>query len=340
MTVGSVLRSLLEASASCALWLQYLTLQVMSLGRLSTSTGDDVDSWVADFGLTRLPAASATGVVTMTSFNPNAQPSIIPDGVSVRTGDGSQTFSVVGGPYTRAVGIPSVDVHVQAATAGVPGNVGAGTVTVLGSAVPGIDVVANNQAFSGGTAAETDAALRLRFVQYINTRSQGTVAAFGFAIQSIQQGLSYDVLENVSARGIPLPGHVHVIVDDGSGAPAQELLDQVAGALDAVRAAGTTVSVAAPTVIGVDLVITVRCSAEQTFTDVQIQLQGVLTSYVNALGVGETLRYSRIASQSYLASPDLEDVAAVTVNGLTDDVGGAAGTVVRIRSIDVEQVQP
>ena len=64
LTVGSVLRALLEASASIALWLQWLILQVLTITRAATSVGPDLDSWMADFSFTRLPGAAASGVVT------------------------------------------------------------------------------------------------------------------------------------------------------------------------------------------------------------------------------------------------------------------------------------
>ena len=162
LTVGSVLRALLEASASVALWLQYL-LQVLTMTRLATSVGVDADSWVQDFGLDRLPATAAVGQVTLSSFNPASQAAIVPNGATVRTSDGAQSFVVVGGPYTRALGVLSVNVEVEASTPGLDGNVQSGVITTLGTAIPGIDTVFNANAFVGGTAAETDAALASPF---------------------------------------------------------------------------------------------------------------------------------------------------------------------------------
>src|SRR5690242_21764185 len=72
LTVGSTLRAVLEANASIVLWMQWLILQVLQSTRASTSTGADLDSWMADFTLTRLPAAPATGAVTFSRFTPLA----------------------------------------------------------------------------------------------------------------------------------------------------------------------------------------------------------------------------------------------------------------------------
>src|ERR1700722_20125094 len=71
VSIGSVLRAIFEANASVVLWLQWLILRVLQTTRASTSTGTDLDSWMADFGLNRLPAIPATGIVTFSRFAPN-----------------------------------------------------------------------------------------------------------------------------------------------------------------------------------------------------------------------------------------------------------------------------
>jgi uncharacterized phage protein gp47/JayE len=64
VSVGSVIRAIFEANASVALWMQWLILQILQTTRASTSVGGDLDSWMLDFGLTRLPAGASTGIVT------------------------------------------------------------------------------------------------------------------------------------------------------------------------------------------------------------------------------------------------------------------------------------
>src|ERR1700733_1925446 len=93
LTVGSTLRAVLESNASIALWMQWLILLVLRTTRAATSNGTDLDSWMADFSLTRLPAVSATGSVTFSRFTSTAM-ALIPAGALVRTADGTQTFRV------------------------------------------------------------------------------------------------------------------------------------------------------------------------------------------------------------------------------------------------------
>ena len=338
LTVGSVLRAILEASASVALWLQYLLLQVLTMTRLATSIGPDADSWVQDFGMTRLPPTAAVGQVVMASFNPGSQAATIPNGATVRTSDGSQSFTVVGGPYTRPIGTQTVTVSIQAIIAGPAGNVQAGTISLLGTAISGIDTVSNPASLSGGTAAETDAALRLRFVTYINTRSQATEQAIGYAVASVQQGLSYSIQENVTSNGTAAPGHVNVIVDDGSGTPPATLLAAVAAAIDPVRPVGTLISVNPPVLLIATVSLAISVDASETFSTVQMSVQTALSTYIDSLGVGQALRFSRLAGLAYDADAGITNVQDVLLNSNTIDVGGGPGSVVRAGVLIVQGI--
>src|SRR3978361_401119 len=60
VSVGSIVRAIFEANASVVLWLQWLIIRVLQSTRASTSSGPDLDSWMLDFGSTRLPAIPAT----------------------------------------------------------------------------------------------------------------------------------------------------------------------------------------------------------------------------------------------------------------------------------------
>ena len=241
LTVGSMLRAVLEANASIALWMQWLILEVLQMTRAATSNGTDLDSWMADFTLTRLPAVSANGIVTFSRFAPVSS-ALVPVGTTVRTADGSQSFNVIAdttnaaysaaqGGYLLASGYASVDVPVTAATPGTAGNVQAGTVSLIVSALPGIDTVNNAAAFQGGLDAESDAALRARFQNFLSSRSRATTAAVAYAIASIQQGLAYTIQENVAPDGSVRMGCFIVTIDDGTGFPPSSLLTTVSSAV-------------------------------------------------------------------------------------------------------------
>lgn len=335
VSVGSLLRALLESSASVALWLQYLILQVLSMTRLSTSVGADADSWVGDFGLSRLAAIPATGVVVMSALSPAGQAATVPTNALVKTSDGTQSFLVVGGPYLRPQGVASVSVPVQAMVAGVLGNAQAGSVTILGSAIPGVDTVTNPLAFANGAPAETDQALCARFVIYVNTRSQATSQAVANAIASVRQGLSYVIQENVTATGAPLPGNFNVIVDDGSGSPPAALLSAIVSAIDAVRPVGSTFTVTGPLLVVAAVYLQIALSDPSLAATAQQAAGVAITTFIDGLPVGQPLRLSRVAGLAYDATPSISNVTDVTLNGVAADIGGQAGAVVRAGTITI-----
>jgi len=60
VSTGSVLRATAEGNAGVLLWPQSLIIQVLTTTRAATSLGSDLDSWMADYGLSRLPAVAGS----------------------------------------------------------------------------------------------------------------------------------------------------------------------------------------------------------------------------------------------------------------------------------------
>lgn len=330
MTIGSTLRAVLEANASIALWMQWMLLQILQTTRAATSTGSDLDSWMADMSLTRLPAAAATGVVTFSRYTP-ALSALIPAGALVRTADGTETFAVIidttniawsvsQNGYVLGADVASLNVPVSAQTAGSGGNVQAGSVVQLVTAMPGIDTVTNASAFLNGLDAETDSAFRARFQNYIASRSRATLTAIGNAIASIQQGLQYTIQENILPNGSTQLGNFVVTVDDGSGAPATSLLSLVGSAIDLVRPIGTTFSVQPPTVIQAAISLTLNVPANVTKAPIAAAVGAATQSFINSLPVGSSLYLTRVAQIAYGTSSTVTNVTQLQVNGSTADL--------------------
>lgn len=345
ITTGSVLRAIIEASASVGLWMQWLIMQVLSMTRASTSVGADLDSWVADFALTRLPAVSSTGEVTVSRFATTLA-AIVPVGAQFKTSDGSIAFEVVADSsdvnwnatqngYDVAAGTGSIDVPVRALTAGVVGNVLAGTILVVATAIPGIDTITNANAFTNGEDAETDEDLRIRFRDYIGSRSRATPVAVGYAVTSVQQGLTYTIQENVNAAAVYTPGTFVVSFDDGSGAPSDSLLDSVTAAVLAVRPIGSVAVVRKATLVSANISMTITCPTTAQKTAAIPLVAAAITAFVNALSVGETLPFSRLATLAYGADQNVTNVTAVTLNSGTSDLDPTDGQVIRAGTITV-----
>lgn len=334
---GSILLSVGEASSAVGLWMQWLILQVMLVTRLATSTGTDVDSWVGDFSLTRLPAVFATGTVTFSRFSTASQALILP-GAQVKSGDGTQPFIVIAdttkaawsvplGGYVIPAGTASANATVQAQNSGTQANVQAAAISLIASGIPFVDTVTNGTAFTTGVNAETDTALQARFANYIQTRSRATLAAIAFAISIVQQGLSWTIDENVNAALVYTPGNFVVTVDDGTGTPPASLLTAVSLSVSQYRPIGSTWTVQGPSVTTavISFSFTTNPTANKsapfgTFATMIAAVQAAVVAYVNSIPDGSPLVYSRVAGVAYSVDPSIVTVENVVINSGTVDL--------------------
>ena len=324
--------------------MQWLVLQVLTLTRAGTSTGTDLDSWMADFNLVRLPGVASAGSVTFSRYTPGMS-ATVPVGTTVSTNDGTQSFQVVqqsGNPawngtsgYTVAPSIGSVTVPAKAVTPGAAGNVQTGAIGLLTSPIPGIDTVANTGVFSGGVNAESDAALRARFQLYINSRSLATPLAVNSAIASLQQGLRYTVLENQDTAGSALPGHFWVVVDDGTGSPSDSLLAGASSAVEAVRPIGATYAVTGPLVVQVSVEMSFASSNPTTQPAVALAIQAAVGSWIASLPIAGTLAVSKLEALAHGADPSVVSVTSATINGVAANVVAPENGVLLANSIVV-----
>lgn len=352
-SVGSVLRAMSESIASLCLWFQSQLIYLLAYSRLSTSVGSDVDSFIAQFfyptggmAVVRLGAVSATGPVVFSVTTPNPTQIVIPVGTTVQTKDLSQQFTVYAdttnpaynaalGGYVLAPMVTSVTVPVKAVTPGSGGNVAIGAIsTVYGASILGIDSVTNTVAFSNGLDEETDQQLINRFRLAIASLSKGTVAAYQFAIASLQVNLQCTVQENTAYDGTPTPGLNTVVVDDGSGAIPSALVTAATTAVNAVRAASIRVGVYAATKTNANVVMTLELGpgyAAQRPTIVA-KVANAVSLYISAVGLGNSLSYFGVA-QVAMSVPGVTGLSSFTLNGSNADLAGTPTTTIKPSSV-------
>jgi uncharacterized phage protein gp47/JayE len=346
-TIGSILRAATEAFAQVALWLQGLVLGLLATTRASTSTGSDLDSFIADYGLTRLQAVAASGQVTLSRFTSSA-PGFAAIGGLVSTGDGSQQFAIVAdlsnpayssqrGGYVLDAGTSSVTVPVRASIAGAAGNVAAGAISLIVSEIDGIDTASNAAAFAGGQDAETDAAVRLRFRAYLRSLRTSNDGSIEYAVANVQAGLRFAIVRNKTyPEQRELGGYFFIAVDDGSGAPPQSLLNAVFDAVSAVRGCGIQFGVFGPSVVDVDASLTLNVNSATDYAPAVSAAYDAVVAYINAMTMAEqTLALTRIAQIAYDSYPAITNVTNVMINGVAADLALTAFQFPKARTVMV-----
>ncbi|NHO32019.1 baseplate J/gp47 family protein [Acetobacter fallax] len=346
-TAGSVARALIEANSTVALWIQYLILQVLSVTRLATSFGSDVDTWIAQYGVVRLGATAATTSETFISLSPASTSAVVPVGAIVKSSDGTIAFTVTedstnqywsdtAGGYVRPQGLASITCPVQCNTAGAIGNVSGGVINLLGTQIAGIDTCTNLSAVSNGADEESDDSVKNRMVLWFSSLSSATLMAVEASISGVASNLTYQVVENQTPGGQYRGGYFFATIDDGSGDVSDTILNSVEDAIEATRACGVETSTLRATVIPAAIVVPVSLASGVDLMSVQTAVSGAVTNYVNALGVGSVCQYTFISSIALQAAGSLvTSVGVVTVNGVVADIGGTVGSVVRIASVTV-----
>lgn len=340
---GSVLLAIGEGIAGLGTWLQKLYIFALSVTRLTTSYGVWVDTFIATFGMTRLPAAAATGNVTFARYGSPIGAVAVPVGTQVATADGRQAFQVYADPsnaaysptaaagspgYVMAAGANTVDAPVRALVVGKAGNVAAQTIQKLQSPASGIDAVINTAAFTTGIDRETDLAVKARFILFIAALASGTETAIRSAVVNLQQGLTCEVIST--------PGIVTVYVDDGSGEPDPDVVALAASAVNAVRAGGVQ-SVVLPTsrlAANVQMIVEVGDGYRQD--DVVARVTSALSLAINGLGPKTRLPYTRLEHIAYDASPGVINVTDVLLNGGTADLVPGVGQRIKVGNVVVD----
>ncbi|WP_448120091.1 baseplate J/gp47 family protein [Pseudomonas veronii] len=344
-TIGSLMRAITESNASILQWLQQLIVTLLATTRASTSSGADLDSWMADFGFYRLSASFATGSVTYSRFTP-ANSALIPIGSLVGSTDGSQQYAVtidttnalynatLGG-YLIPAGTASATVPVMASTAGAAGNALIGTVTVIVGSISGVDTVGNSAVFTNGVDPEADSAFRARFVSWVQSLSKATKAAIGYALVSMQQGVSYTLTENQDYSGNTLYGYFYAVVDDGSGAPSGAFLVSAGAAIESVRGFTTRYAVFGPVLVTANVGMTITTNSTVTHSAMVAQVTTAIQAYIASLTLGQILPYTQLANIAYGVSPGITNVSGVLLNGGSADLGATNKQVIRPGTVTV-----
>jgi len=307
---------------------------VLALARAQTSTGADLDSWMAQFNFVRLPADFATGPESFRKLVPAATAILVPVGAIVQTVGGAIQYEVVADTnnsaynaaadgYVLAIGQTAITATVEALVGGSGSNLLANQLIQFGSSVPGIDQVTNPAPITNGLDAESDPSFRSRFILYLATLAKATKAAILAAAMSVQQGLLIALLENQQPDGTVLLGSFTVIADDGSGSPPASLLNAIFNAVDAVRAFSVQPFVVPPTSLQAVIALAVNLAPIPGIVpaNVNTAVQNAIAAMTNQLPPGARLNGSAIITAALSVFGVVAvNPSSVTINGISADL--------------------
>lgn len=316
---GSVTWDLLSPAA-IELAQVYIALdQVLAFGFASENTPSKyLDLRCAEIGITRKPAVKAIGQVTFTGTDGT----VIPVGTRVSTDDVAPIYFVTTEEGMIIGG--SVMVTAEAETAGSAGNVAANKITLVVGDLAGVASVTNPQAFDGGADEESDEALLQRYYDRvqkpITSGNANHYRQWALEVSGVGDAKVYPVWNG--------PGTVKVVLlnVEKTGAP-QSIIDEVAAHIENVRPIGATVTVVGAMEVPIDVSATLTLAMGKTLIDAQIEFESLFIEYLKTLAFADpVVRYSKIASL-LLDCPSVVDYSDLTMNGGTDNVIVADGSV-------------
>ncbi len=294
---GGVIYNLMQTVSAQFLFLQALAQVINQVARVQTSSGADVDSFMAQFGFTRLPAIAAVGPVTLSKFSPATSQVLVQPGAIVQTLGGAIAYQVIADPnqptwnatlnaYVLAVGQSSLVATAQAVQPGTAYNVTAGQLAQIGSNLAGIDQVTNSAPITNGADAESDAAFESRFVLYLNSLSKATYGAIVSAITGVQQGIEYNLLENQDTSLASQPGEFVAVIDDGTGSPPAALIASVQNILEVTRGFTIEAQTIPVVVVTATIAIAVRINPNFDSGTVLAAVAEAIAEAVNGTPIG------------------------------------------------------
>lgn len=342
---GSRVRTLVEAICLIESYTAhdyYIKLKDAIFESVMNSFGFDKKAGFQSTGTLVFSRSGTTGTVT------------IPIGTRIIASNGKVIETIAAGSILNG-NTDSASISAQATEVGIDGNFIIDDINTLegrGSFVDRIDDVENvrnDTAFAGGENEENDEDQLSRFrlgIQGLTTSTQTGLLRGTLSVTGVKTAT---IIENYPERGI-----VTVYADDGTGSLSGALKTEIEKVLNGdsadltnypgYRAAGIEISVEAPAITAVNVVVDVyRLTTPKEVTDTTLELlvQSAIESYINSRGLGEDVIITAIETAARNAHPDVYDVDVTTPSANVEiegfylaRTGGTTGATVTVNIID------
>ena len=278
-----------------------------------TAEGIYLDRHADMRGLTRLPASKAVGVLRFYVESAPAGELRVPAGTVCMSADGTRFQTTAEAVLTTEM--LYADAPAEALEGGSGGNAVAGAVNILTACPVAVTGCSNPAAFSGGSDAEDDEALRERILASYRRLPNGANAAWYETTAMSHTGVAAAKAVG-RARGI---GTVDVYIASESGTPEEELMEEVRADLAVKREIAVDVQVKAPTEKTVDVAVELDVG-DADFETVKTQAQQTILSFFSGRLLGMPVRLAELGDRLY----HLEGVENYRIVSPAADVDGDA----------------
>ena len=339
---GDPALAVFQTAATQFMFIEFLIQALILAMRLSTATDGDVDSFVADFGLTRLPATLATGVVVFGALTPPSTPIPIAAGSIVQTNGGAILFAINSVMQGLDIGLaenqtPDLGTQLGFFTAFIdaglaPTNVEAesdGNTPASGNTA--IFTLANTPVQPGSVEIEVAGGLVGTISDTNNGNGTGALAdalgiASGTIVYATGQCTITLTVAFTSAEAITSSYNYF-------SPPPAGLFNQIFAAIDAVRAFTVQFAVSPPATITAVVALNIRVDPNGTETPTQAEATVALAivNYVNSLTIGQSLYLLRLPQVAEDGDDNVISVqpGSVTINGQPADMAATQGQLIR-----------
>lgn len=310
---GEPLRTFIEAIME-ELDKQYWQIEQTYTGSfVDTAYGEDLTNLVKLLGIERYLAKKSTGRVKFYRETPASLDYLIPAGTLVETlpdSDGNVIQFETTENVVMLTGTTIIYANIQSIIPGISSNVIANKIVVINNPPSGIESVANEESTIGGEEEETDENLRDRAKKALETAGAGTIPALLNKILNTAGIKSVKVLD--MERGI---GTVDVLVlGDLLPMPSTKLQEITKLAQD-TKAGGIDIQLYEPTVVTVNLDITLILEEGYLLDDVISLVDNAIDNYFATLEIGESFIRNQLSKE--ILNNTENKVLDITINAPT-----------------------
>lgn len=228
----------------------------------------------------------------------------------------------------------SPPVPIVATESGVIGNVNTNDINVLVDELPDILYCYNPVSTSGGASEESLKSFQERFADWLKSlyrTNNHTIKNYALQVAGVS---SVGIKEHYPSRGINT-----IYIDDGSGSASEELLTSVKEILEGdlvieggVKPAGVQYLYSTPGVIYINIDTQLTFDYGSNPTDVSVEVENVITEYLNNKPIGEGYIYSEL---NYLIQ-SVDNVSSVKVLIPEHDIDIEQNQIIRVQTISVK----